>query len=525
MFDAPHLQPGEANSEELSPLSFLRRAEEVHAETTAVVWREIELSYRDFAALVRRMAHWLEEQGVQKGDVVSLVLGNRPELLAAHYAVPGIGAVLNTVNTRLNAEEISYILDHAQSRLLITDVDRPIGDNPHSTRHVSLCSHPGAGDGADLFDPTGKERGLDIGPTSQNDAIALNYTSGTTGTPKGVVYTHKGAYLNAMGNVVALKFDAQTRYLWTLPMFHCNGWTHSWAVTAAGGTHVCLDRIEPARLVALLERQSISHLCCAPVVLHMILDHLKHPVARRVCVGMGGAAPTAPLIARMGELGIDIVHLYGLTETYGPVTVNAPISADFVAPDHKARALARQGHRHQCTGGVTVLDGAGLPVPKDGQSIGEIAIYGNTLMAGYFKDPEATRNAFRDGLFRTGDLAVVHDNGEIEIKDRAKDIIISGGENFSSLEVEAVLHQHPDVRLAAVVAAPDPKWGETAWAFVEVKPGGQADTDDLDLHCRAHLAGFKRPRRFISGELPKTATGKIQKFALRQRAMELSNDV
>ena len=526
MFNEPYLAPRLANSEPLTPLHFLRRALDVHAGATAVVWRDMELSYEAFGALVRRMAHWLTAQGVGQGDVVSVMLGNRPELLAAHYAVPGIGAVLNTVNTRLTRDEVAYILDHAQSSILITD-RVSVGDagDDWPTPIGTLCSNPGFGDGVDFFADDMPESALDYTPAQDSDAIALNYTSGTTGAPKGVVYTHRGAYLNALGNVAALRFDDRTRYLWTLPMFHCNGWTHTWAVTAAGGTHVCLDRIDPVALVETLVAQKVSHMCCAPVVLHMLLEQMDRPTAQRVRVGMGGSAPTPTLINRLDHLGFDIVHLYGLTECYGPVTVNAPSFAPETDADARARQLARQGGRHHTTGAVMVLDADGMPVPADGATVGEIALRGNTLMAGYFRDPEGTEAALGSGIFRTGDLAVMHPNGEIQIQDRAKDIIISGGENFSSLEVEAVLHQHPEILLAAVVAAPDPKWGETAWAFVEVKPDCSTCEQDLEQFCRSHLAGFKRPRRFIIGDLPKTATGKIQKFELRQKARELTDDV
>ena len=487
----------------------------------AVIWRDLELTYAEFGALVRRMAFWLRAQGVGQGDVVSVILGNRPELLAAHYAVPGIGAVLNTVNTSLEAEEIGYILDHAQSRLLVGE-QATLGTVGHvDVPCVALCSAPGAGDGLDLFAPDLPQLDLQAGPATETDAISLNYTSGTTGRPKGVVYTHRGAYLNALGNVMALGFDPQTRYLWTLPMFHCNGWTHTWAVTAAGGTHVCLDRIDPGQIIALIRDQRISHLCCAPVVLYMLLEQMRDPAPQLVKVGTGGAAPTPALIARMEELGFDIVHLYGLTESYGPVTLNDPVFAPGTSLAARATRLARQGLRHQTTGGVMVLDDQGHSVPADGQTVGEIALRGNTLMAGYYRDPQATAAALGNGAFRTGDLAVLHPDGEIEIQDRAKDIIISGGENFSSLEVEAVLHQHPDVLIAAVVAAPDPKWGETAWAFIEARAGAAPDPASLDQHCRAHLAGFKRPRKFVLGALPKTATGKVQKFALRQLAKEM----
>lgn len=524
MFDEPYLAPCATNYEALTPLAFLRRAEQVHAHHPAVIWRDLELTYSRFGRLVRRMAFWLRAQGVGRGDVVSLILSNRPELLAAHYAVPGIGAVLNTVNTRLEAEEIGYILDHAQSRVLIGDAETLTALGDAAIPVVKLCSNPGAGDGLDFFATDMPEAELAAGPAAETDPIALNYTSGTTGRPKGVVYTHRGAYLNALGNVASLGFDPQTRYLWTLPMFHCNGWTHTWAITAAGGTHVCLDRIDASQMIGLIAARGISHMCCAPVVLYMLMEQMSDPSPQAVKVGTGGAAPTPTLIARMEELGFEIVHLYGLTESYGPVTLNAPVFAPGTSLQQRASRLARQGLRHVTTGGAMVLDEAGQSVPADGQTVGEIALRGNTLMAGYYRDPKATAAALGSGVFRTGDLAVLHPDGEIQIQDRAKDIIISGGENFSSLEVEAVLHQHPDILIAAVVAAPHPKWGETAWAFVELRSGSSPDPQALDQFCRQHLAGFKRPKKFILGPLPKTATGKVQKFALRQKAKEMVDE-
>ncbi|MBC9245318.1 AMP-binding protein [Paracoccus sp. 11-3] len=524
MFDEPYLAPCATNYEALTPLAFLRRAEQVHADRPAIIWRDLKLTYAEFGALVRRMAFWLRAQGVGPGNVVSLILPNRPELLAAHFAVPGIGAVLNAVNTRLNADEVGYILGHAQSRVLIGDAGTLTGLDALPLPTVALCSAPGAGDGLDLFAADLPEADLTGAPVNENAAIALNYTSGTTGRPKGVVYTHRGAWLNALGNVAALKFDDRTRYLWTLPMFHCNGWTHTWAVTAAGGTHICLDRIEPAQMIDLIAAHCVTHMCCAPVVLYMLLEEMRDPAPAPVKVGTGGAAPTPALIARMQELGFEIVHLYGLTESYGPVTLNDPVLAPDATLSQRAARLARQGVRHLTVGRVLVLDAQGQGVPADGRTVGEIALCGNTLMAGYYRDPEATAQALGGGVFRTGDLAVLHPDGEIQIQDRAKDIIISGGENFSSLEVETVLHQHPDVLIAAVVAAPDAKWGETAWAFIEAKTGCTPDPQALDRFCRDHLAGFKRPRRFVLGPLPKTATGKVQKFALRQRAKEMVDE-
>ncbi|MBK5926255.1 AMP-binding protein [Rhodobaculum claviforme] len=521
MFTDPHLAPRGANFRALTPLDLLARTLEVHGPRPAVAWRDHHMAWDDFGAMVARMAHWLRGRGVGPGDVVSVILSNRPEMLAAHFAVPALGAVLNTINTRLDAGDVAYILDHAGARVLLAETaTRPDIDSPILGNHVPvemLCTAPGAGDGLDFW--TGAAPALDLTAAvgDENQAISLNYTSGTTGRPKGVVYTHRGAYLNAVGNVLALGLTADSRYLWTLPLFHCNGWCQAWAVTAAGGMYVCLDRVEPRLILDTLGRHAVTHMSCAPVVLYMLLDHATEAPPVRVRVTTGGAAPTPALLAGLSKLGFDLNHMYGLTESYGPATINDPgdPGADL---DTRAALMARQGRRHVTAGRARVVDDTGAEVPADGRTMGEIVLEGNTLMAGYYRNPEATEQAFRGGMFHSGDLAVVHPDGQIEIRDRAKDIIISGGENVSSLEVETVLHRHPDILLAAVVAAPDDKWGETPWAFVEVKDGRTLSEADLEAFCRDHLAGFKRPRRFVFGALPRTATGKIQKFVLRETA-------
>jgi fatty-acyl-CoA synthase len=523
-FDAPHLGPRPANEAVLTPLSFLQRALELHGHRPAVAWGEARWSYAEFGALVARMAHWLAAQGVGRGDVVSVMLGNRPEMLAAHYAVPALGAVLNAVNTRLEAGEVAYILAHAGARLMLCEpATAELAGRAAAEADVPLhrlCATPGD-EGLDFF--AGPVPALDLTGTvtDERQAIALNYTSGTPGRPKGVVYRHRGAFLNAMGNVLALGLTEASRYLWTLPMFHCNGWCHTWAVTAAGGLHVCLDRVEPGPILDRIGAHGVTHMSCAPVVLYMLLAHGGAAPAARVRVATGGAAPTPALLAGLERMGFELIHLYGLTESYGPATLNDPGAEAPAELEDRARLLARQGQRHVTAGAAVVLGPDGAEVPADGATMGEIALAGNTVMAGYFRDPEATETAFRGGRFHTGDLAVRHPDGQIEIRDRAKDIIISGGENVSSLEVETVLHQHPGVLLAAVVAAPDPKWGETPWAFVEPQAGQEPDAAALDAFCRARLAGFKRPRRFVFGPLPRTATGKIQKFLLRERARQM----
>lgn len=524
MFGEPHLAPRTVNFQPLTPLNFLERARAVYAERPAVAWREKTWSYAEFDSIVARMAHWLRQQGIVAGDVVSLMLTNRPELLAAHYAVPALGAVLNTVNTRLDISEVNYILDHAGTKLLLTDRSVSLDYSNLCVPVHTLCSSADQTDGLTFFSGDAPALDLLTAVTDENQPIALNYTSGTTGKPKGVVYTHRGAQLNAISNVTMMQFTPETRYLWTLPMFHCNGWTHTWALTAAGGLHVCLDKVDPALIVKTIAEHNITHLCCAPVVLYMLMDQMEMPAPSRVRVGTGGAAPTPTLLAGLNALGFDLTHLYGLTESYGPATINDPGSEGSDDVQQRALALARQGRRHVNTGGVLVVDESGDSVPADGETMGEIVLRGNTVMAGYFRDPDATEKAFAGGVFHTGDLAVMHSDGQIEIRDRSKDIIISGGENFSSLEVETTLHQHPDILIAAVVAAPHEKWGETGWAFIETRKGQAIDIHALDAFCRERLAGFKRPRRFIIGPLPKTATGKIQKFLLREQAKEMANN-
>ncbi|KAF0677195.1 AMP-binding protein [Profundibacterium mesophilum] len=519
MFDDPHLAPRAANFRPLTPIDFLTRSLEQHPDRPAVAWREHRWSYAEFGAIVARMAGWLRDQGIGPGDVVSVMLSNRPEMLAAHFAAPAIGAVLNTLNTRLAPDDLHYIVTHAGARIVLCEPGAAGALDGSGIAGAELCREPGAGEGLDFF--SGPVPPLDIRmPASETQAIALNYTSGTTGRPKGVVLTHRGATMNALGNVLALGLTRISSYLWTLPMFHCNGWCHTWAVTAAGGMHVCLDKVEPAPILDLIARHEVSHMCCAPVVLYMILDHGGPAAAHPVLVVTGGAAPTPTLLEGMEARGFELIHAYGMTECYGPSTFNDPGPAAPGSVEERAAGLSRQGLRHLTVGGVRVVGEDGRDVPADGESIGEITMSGNTVMAGYYRDPEASEAVFSGGALHSGDLAVMHADGQIEIRDRMKDVIISGGENISSLEVETVLHRHPEVLLAAVVAAPDPKWGETPCAFVEIRSGSALDATGLEAFCKEHLTGFKRPRRFVFGVLPRTATGKIQKFALRQRARD-----
>ena len=523
MRNDPHLARRAANHRPLSPLDFLDRAVRVHPDRLAVVWHDHRFSYAEFGLIVARMVDDLRARGVGPGDVVSVMLPNRPEMLAAHYAVPLIGAVLNAINTRLDVEAISYILRHAESRLMMACPSTEDTARKAATAAGTPWVVIGGEGGPDfLSGPATLPADLLANVADEWQPLALNYTSGTTGHPKGVVYHHRGAYLNALGNVLALGLHGQSVYLWTLPMFHCSGWCHTWAVTAAGGVHVCLDRVEPAEILHAITTQGVTHMSCAPVVLYMLLNSPAraqfHPV-RRVLVASGGASPSVALIAGLEEMGFDFLHLYGLTESCGPATLCALNPADSTLPtEAKARLLSRQGSRHPTASGLDVVGSDGAPVPQDGETAGEIVLFGNTLMAGYHRDAPATEAAFQGGVFHTGDIAVRHPNGEIEIRDRAKDVIISGGENISSLEVENALHRHPAVLLAAVVAGPDPKWGEVPCAFVQLKPDQTADAEALRAFCRDHLAHFKVPRRFTFCELPRTATGKIQKFILRDWA-------
>jgi fatty-acyl-CoA synthase len=529
MLAEKHLAPRQANFLPLTPLDFLQRTASIAPERVAVVSGTQQLTYREFAALVGRFAALLRWQGIGRGDVVSMMAPNRPEMLAAHYAVPMVGAVLGAINTRLDAASVGYILEHSQCRLLIVDPTciAAAGAAVRSAEsRISMLVLEGEGGASDSDSFAALLRGEEPEPIGTSDIadewrpICLNYTSGTTGRPKGAVYHHRGAYLNALGNVISLGFTPSTVYLWTLPMFHCNGWCHTWAVTAAGGTHVCLERVDPALIYRGIEEHGVTHFCCAPVVLYLLLNHpdrkLRNPT-RRITVGTGGAAPTSALIEQLDALGVDLVHLYGLTESFGPATLcKLQDDESAAAASDKARVLARQGVRHPTASRVRIVDGSGQEVASDGASMGEIVLRGNTLMAGYYHDEAATEAAFAGDELHTGDLAVRHPNGHIEIKDRSKDIIISGGENISSLEIESALHQHPAVLIAAVVAVPDPKWGEVPCACIELKPGiPSPSVDELVGFCRERLAGFKIPKRFVFRELPKTATGKIQKFALR----------
>jgi fatty-acyl-CoA synthase len=532
------LERNAANHVPLSPLTFLRRAADVYPAKAAVIHGERTYTYRELDERCRRFASMLVRHGVGRGDTVAVMAPNSPPALEAHYAVPGVGAVLNSLNFRLDAATIAFCLEHGAAKVLITDreLSPVVREALARTKRKLLVidADDALAQGGECIGETTYEAWLAQGdpafdlalPQDEWDAISLLYTSGTTGNPKGVVYHHRGAYLNALGNALSFGLSPQSVYLWTLPMFHCDGWTYTWAVTAVGGTHVCLRKVDPALIFPMIERHGVTHLCGAPIVLNMLVhapESVKRRFAHRVEVATGGAAPPSAIIQAMENMGFRVTHLYGLTESYGPATLCAWQDAwDGLDLEARSRLMARQGVRYATLEGLQVADPlTHEPVPRDGTALGEVMLRGNTIMKGYLSNPRATAEAFRHGWYHTGDLAVWHPDGYIEVKDRSKDIIISGGENISSLEIEECLYRHPQVLEAAVVARPDEKWGETPCAFVTLKPGAPAvSASDIMAWCRDHLAHFKVPRSVVFGDLPKTSTGKIQKYVLRGRASE-----
>jgi fatty-acyl-CoA synthase len=519
-----------ANYVPLSPVSFLVRAARVYGPRVAVIHGERRYTYAQFLERARRLASALADAGVGKGDTVAIMAPNIPEMLDAHYAVPMLGAVLCSINIRLDAGAVAFILQHSEAKVVLVDgefaevMTRALAQSGRRIRVVNIDTE------YEAFIAGGSAEFPVRLPHDEWQAIALNYTSGTTGNPKGVVLHHRGAYLNACGNALTFGLSPHSVYLWTLPMFHCNGWTYTWAVTLAGGTHVCLRRVEPAPIFAAIAEHGVTHMCGAPVVLSMLIhapEDARRPFPQTVQIATGGAAPPSTVITRMEAMGFAVTHLYGLTESYGPSTVCMwQPGLDDMPIEQKSAFMARQGVNTPTLEDAAVLDPATMtPVPADGATMGELMLRGNTVMKGYLKNPSASAEAFAGGWFHTGDLAVMHPDAYVEIKDRAKDIIISGGENISSLEVEEVLYQHPDVMEAAVVARPDEKWGETPHAFVTLKPGASKVTEsDIIAWCRMHLAHFKCPRFVSFGPLPKTSTGKIQKFELREKTRLQSSE-
>ncbi|MBF0305208.1 MAG: acyl-CoA synthetase [Alphaproteobacteria bacterium] len=532
------LDKNEANFAPLSPLSLLRRAARVYPDYTSVIYEGVSYTWAETYARCRRLASALARRGIGHKDTVGIIATNIPAIYESHFGVPMIGAVLNTINTRLDPEAIAFILDHGEAKVLMVAAEL----SDVVAKALTMTSRPkplviGIDDnsGGTLLGEIDYESFLAGGdpdfawslPKDEWDAIALSYTSGTTGNPKGVVTHHRGAYLNAIGNVVGWTMPAHPVYLWTLPMFHCNGWCFPWTLAAVAGTSVCLRRVSAKNIFDAIADQRVDHFCAAPTVLGFVIN--ARPDERRafdhqVKVMTAGAAPPAPVLAAMSAEGFKMAHVYGLTEVYGPAAVCAwKREWDDLPQDEQARLMARQGVPYQVQEDVTVMDPVTMiPVPADGQTMGEVFFRGNITMKGYFKNPAATEECFAGGWFHTGDLGVLHPDGYIQLKDRSKDIIISGGENISSIEVEDILYRHPAILEVAVVARPDEKWGETPCAFVTLKAGFDDLTgEDLMAWARDNMARFKVPRTVVFGPLPKTSTGKIQKFHLRARAREL----
>jgi fatty-acyl-CoA synthase len=529
-----------ANYAPLTPLTFIEWSASVYPDRAAVVHGARRYTWKETYARCVRLAAALAKRGIGVGDTVAAMLANTPEMYECHFGVPMAGAVLNTLNTRLDADAIAFMLNHGEASAIITDrefsgtiaaalekverkpividVDDPEYAGPgERLGRLDYEAFLAEGDPAYAWQP----------PADEWQAISLNYTSGTTGNPKGVVYSHRGAYLNGVGNLLTWNMPRQAVYLWTLPMFHCNGWCFPWSMAANAGTNVCLRKVEPGPIFKLIREHRVTHYCGAPIVHSSLINadpQLREGINHRVSAFVAGAAPPQAMIEGMERIGFDLTHVYGLTEVYGPATVCAKHD-EWGALDVRERAErnGRQGVRYVLEEGCTVMDPQTMQrVAADGETMGEIMFRGNITMKGYLKNPKATAEAFAGGWFHSGDLAVLQPDGYIKIKDRAKDIIISGGENISSIEVEDVLYRHPAVLAAAVVAKPDPKWGETPCAFVELKPGATATAEEIIAHCRASLARFKAPRAVVFGTLPKTSTGKIQKFALRQQAKSAS---
>ena len=542
-----------ANHLPLTPVSFLRRAAQLRPQHTAIVHGQRRYSYQQFWQRSINLATALSNRGIGKGDCVAAMCSNTPEMLELHNAVPLIGGVLNSMNIRLDANTIAFILNHGEAKAIITDSEfsatvksalEQLGRDilVIDINDSEFTADPNAKAGAgELLGSIDYETLLAEGQTLAADrsaetmfrelwavddewqALSLLYTSGTTGNPKGCVYHHRGAYLNALGNLMTMALNKDSRYLWTLPMFHCDGWTFTWGVTAAMATHVCLRAVESTAIFNSIADNDVTHMCAAPVVLTMLANapaSIQKRASANIEIATGGAAPPSAVIEGMEAIGFNVTHLYGLTETYGPATVCLPQEDwDSLTLNERSARMARQGVHYTTLEDAKIFDTASAtPTVNDGETLGELLIRGNTVMKGYLKNPKATAEAFANGWFHTGDLGVQHEDGYVEIKDRAKDIIISGGENISTLEVEETLYRFPKTLEAAVVAKPDEKWGETPCAFVTLKPDQEATAEEVIAFCKSRLAGFKVPRHVVFGPLPKTSTGKIQKFALRESA-------
>ena len=507
---------------ELTPLAFLRRSAYVWPDKVAVVHGERRDTYRRLEERANRLASGLRTAGLGKLDRVAIIAPNTPAMLEAHFGVPAAGLVLVPINVRLSTDEIGYILKHSGAKVLFVDHEfEPLVAPLDLTgvRVVRIDDTGAAGDPYEDFLAAHSPEPCEPWLEDELETISINYTSGTTGRPKGVMIHHRGAYLNAIGETIETGMTFDATYLWTLPMFHCNGWCFTWGVTALGGTHVCLRRVEPGRVWELIDREGVTHYCGAPTVqIGIVNDPKAHPLTRPVTAAVAGAPPSPTLLARMKELGFHPVHVYGLTETYGPHTVCAwNAEWDRRPAGEQAQLAARQGQGYVVADLVRVVDEHMHDVPMDGETLGEVVMRGNNVMKGYFEQPDATAEAFRGGWFHSGDIAVWHPDGYIELRDRKKDIIISGGENISTIEVEQAVARHPAVMECAVVAVPDEKWGERPKAFVTLKPGARATETEIIEFCRQHIAHFKAPAAIEFGELPKTSTGKVQKFVLRER--------
>jgi len=529
-----------ANHVPLTPLTFIERSAYVYPDCLAVIHGQRRYTWAETYARSRRLASALSRLGIGGGDTVAAMLNNTPEMYECHFGVPMIGAVLNTMNTRLDSESIAFMLNHGEAKVLIADreysamVGKALASLGREIYVIDVDDpeYVGPGERLGALEYEGFIAGGDANyawqnPSDEWNAISLNYTSGTTGNPKGVVYHHRGAYLNAVSNIVSWGMPPQSVYLWTLPMFHCNGWCFPWTMAANSGTNVCLRRVEPKLVLDAIREHKVSHYCGAPIVHSMLVNApaaWRAGIDHKVSALVAAAPPPASVIEGMETIGFNITHVYGLTETYGPASVCAKhLEWDQLSIDKRTERNGRQGVRYHLQEAIAVMDSQTMqPVPWDGETMGEIMFRGNIVMKGYLKNPQATKESFAGGWYHTGDLAVMQPDGYVKIKDRSKDVIISGGENISSVEVEDTLYRHPAVLAAAVVATPDAKWGEVPCAFIEVKEGASVTAEELRDFCRERMAHFKVPKRFIFESLPKTSTGKIQKFVLRARAKSTS---
>jgi fatty-acyl-CoA synthase len=504
---------------ELTPISFLRRSAYMFPNKEAVIYGDRRYTYRELEERVDRLASRLGGSGLQGGDRVAFLCPNTPPMLEAHFAVPAAGLVLVAINTRLGRDEVTYIVEHSGTKMVFADaeLEKLLADVEVETIRIDDTGE--AGDPYEDFLAEGSPEPVPDVLEDEEETISINYTSGTTGRPKGVMYTHRGGYLSALGNVIETSMGYETRYLWTLPMFHCNGWTFPWAVTAAAATHVCLRKVEPPRIWELFDNEGVTHYCAAPTVqIGIVNDEAAHPLDIPITAAIAGAPPSPTLLGGLLELNINPMHIYGLTETYGPLTTSGVHPEwEELEIEERARLMSRQGQGYVTSDLVRVVDKNMNDVPRDGETMGEIAMHGNMVAKGYFENEEATEEAFEGGWYHSGDMAVWHPDGYVEIRDRDKDIIISGGENISTIEVEQAVMGHPAVMEAAVIAIPDEKWGERPKAFVVLKKGQEATEKEIIDYCKERIARFKAPAAVEFTELPKTSTGKVQKFVLRDK--------